>query len=251
MPKSEMILVAMSYDHSPSSSSNTMMPPHPLSPDRLTIQNLSLHLTKGLGPSSFGLTPPPPCPATLSVEIQLDSRVVPSSTGDDTMAGLGLNYSSTTNAIRALCEGETTWRSPAHMLDGIAEMLWGFEVVQGVSASVTLPRGLLPAEGVSYTRRYSRTGSATSIRSPPIASIASIASDRRATGVDHTDTRAESDGRLACSIKGLRARTIIGLHPHERRTKQWVEVGLCIRDYDEEKWSHVDFAEEVYEVICA
>lgn len=217
---------------------NMPFPPTPSSPDKLTIKDLSLHLPHGLGPSAFNLLPPPPCPAILNVEISLDPRVVPSSTGDDTMAGLGLNYSSTTNAIRALCEGGTKWASPRELLDGIAGMLWGFEVVTAVKASVGLPRGVLPAERVVYTATYARPeGTAHT-------------AENTASGGDDTEERGDAVGRsgLACTIKALRVRTIIGLHAHERRTKQWLEVDVTVKGYDEATWSHVYFAEEVYEV---
>lgn len=129
-------------------------------------------------------------------------------------------------------------------------MLWGYGVVVGVSGVLTLPRGVLPASGVVYaasylptTRHLHKIGQEDCVGEQGQKQVSQASGGEGREGEDMFERRT-----MSCEIKGLRARTIIGLHPHERRTKQWVEVDLTVRGYDEREWKHADFAEEVYGV---
>lgn len=186
--------------------------------DTISIHNLSVHLPKGLGPSAFNLDPAPPCPALISLDIHLNPKVVPSCVGEDTFSGLGVNYSNTSKAIYALATGDTVWEKAEDFMIAIAKIPLGLgrENVESVVVRVELPRAVLTAQSVFYSASF-----------------------------DH-DT-IEGDG-WRCGLKDVRVRCIVGLHPHERREKQWIECDAFVEGLREVGWGHKRLGDEVYEV---
>lgn len=217
----------------PFSRSQTMSSPRPHPPDRIRISDLQLHLPHGLGPSAFGLVPAPPCPALLSLEIELDDSVVPSCTTDDTMGGLGINYSSTSKALIALCEGRA-WSAPEELVRAASSVPLQLDVVRSVRVRLELPKALLPARAAVYSALFAR------------GQMSGLDTDGRG-GSDGSGGASRAEAEWECEVKDLRVRTIIGLHPHERQMRQWLEVDVGVQGYAA-GWDHRLFAEGVYDV---
>lgn len=187
-------------------------------PDYIEISSLSsLHLPDGLGPSAFGLSPAPPCPVSVSLRIHLNDQVVPSCLFDDTMGGLGINYSSVSKEIIKLTNSHS-WSNPRELMVGISRIPLDLtdKVVERVEVTLELPKASLSAKSIWYSAVF-----------------------------DHD----QLDGRAwRCDLRGIRVKTIIGLHPHEREERQWIEVDVGVNGYDEDRWDHRIAAEDIYAV---
>ena len=187
--------------------------------DTITISDLTVHLPNGLGPSAFNLTPAPPCPALISLDIHMQPSVVPSCTDNDAMSGLGVNYSSVCKAVYAvLSDRDKTFGCAEDLVRDVARvpLELGEEVVQSVLVKVELPRAILGGRSVVYSAQFS--------------------------GV-------EEDGvEWECEMRGLGVRCVIGLHPHERGEKQRLEADARVTNYGSGRWSHRSLSNEVIEV---
>jgi len=135
------------------------------------------------------------------------------------MGGLGINYSSTSKALIALCEGRE-WSGPEELVRAASGVPLQLDVVRSVRVSVELPKALLPAQAAIYSATFDRA-------------------DESAKGSE-----------WKCEVKDLRVRAIIGLHPHERQMRQWLEVDVGVEGYAD-GWDHRVFAEHVYDVSVA
>jgi dihydroneopterin aldolase/2-amino-4-hydroxy-6-hydroxymethyldihydropteridine diphosphokinase/dihydropteroate synthase len=121
------------------------------------------------------------------------------------MSSLGVNYSSVSKAIYAcLSDRAKTFTKPEEVLEVCAGIIMQLECVDSVTITVTLPRALLRAMEVKYIATYTSEG--------------------------------EVKGRV-CEIKELRLECVVGLHPHERRERQRLEVDLKVDGVGEE-WDH-------------
>jgi dihydroneopterin aldolase/2-amino-4-hydroxy-6-hydroxymethyldihydropteridine diphosphokinase/dihydropteroate synthase len=121
------------------------------------------------------------------------------------MSSLGVNYSSVSKAIYAsLSDRAKTLTKPEEVLEVCAGIVMQLECVDSVTITVTLPRALLRAMEVRYSATYTSEG--------------------------------EVKGRV-CEIKELRVECVVGLHPHERRERQRLEIGLKVDGVGEE-WDH-------------
>lgn len=157
----------------------------------IIISDLQIHVPNGLGPSAFGLTPPPPCLISLTLEMILEDGII--STDEDTMSGLGVNYSSVSKQIYAnLSNPERTWKSPMEALSFAARLSLQNPAVKSTEVTLEISRALLHARSVTYS--------------------SSIAGE----GV--------SSRRL--KINGLQVSCVIGLHPHEQMERQRLEVDV-------------------------
>ena len=183
--------------------------------DTITISSLSLHLSKGLGPSAFSLTPPPPCPAIITLDIRLVDEVVPSCSNNDAFGGLGINYSSISKEIIALSNTQS-WDTPHDLLRDVSSLVTQHDVVDSVSMSLRLPRASLAADAIVYSAYFSRS---------------MIKGDR-----------------WKCKVDNLQCRTVVGLHPYEQQQRQRLELDVEVEGYDLESWNHVKFADTIYEV---
>lgn len=166
--------------------------------DHITINALSVHLANGLGAdhSAFALDSAPPCPVELTLRIDLFDGIVQSD--EDTMLGLGVNYSEVSKQVYALVsDRERRWTLETLMVETAGVPL-KLRAVKGVQVDVRLPRALLTAKAARYTRYFTRDG-----------------------GQDST-----------LGIEALDVRCIIGLHPHERAEKQRLEVDLEVKPWD-------------------
>lgn len=162
--------------------------------DRITISQLSIHLANGLGSSAFGLEPPPPCPILLDVVIHLKRQIIPLVANHDSMASLGVNYSSVSKHIYArLSSREQVFTRPEEVLDVTAGCVLALDSVDRVEIALSLPRAALHAESVRYRATYDCQG---------------CVADQ---GVEIRDMK------VAC---------VVGLHPHERQERQRLEVDL-------------------------
>ncbi|EIW69282.1 hypothetical protein TREMEDRAFT_30738 [Tremella mesenterica DSM 1558] len=190
--------------------------------DILQITDLSLHLPNGLGPSAFSLSPPPPCPVLLSVTIHLRPHVIPLCAQDDDMASLGINYSSLSKALyKQACDPTITWTGPEAFLEAMRGVVSdiGGEAVDKVEMTVKMGKGLLHADYVEYGRMY-------------------VYGPRRG-----------NEEKRWCFIHNLRVTCIVGLHAHERKETQRVEVDLRVEGYRLDGWSHKSLADEVYSYL--
>ena len=191
-------------------------------PDLVTISSLSLVLPNGIGPSAFGLCPAPPCPVIVDLVIRLADGIVAGCSQNDSMTALGVNYSSVSKEIIALVNEtatEKTWRHPYELMREIARKgLKIQDVVEGAIVSMELPKASLPAQAIHYQAMFSE--------------------------------RARGGSQWACTVRDLRCRTIIGLHEHERRMRQWLEVNFDIMGWSpaDGPLDHNDAAERVHEV---
>lgn len=182
------------------------------SPDVICVNNLSAHIL-GAGPSAFGLDALP-CPVEITLRIELDDSVVPNDA--DSMPGLGVNYSSVSKAVYAAVSGRS-FPNPAAILSTAARVPLALEAVKAVDVRAVLPRALLNGT-CAYERRFDRNGSTTGHK-----------------------------GQLNGRVEGLGVNTIIGLHPHERRDRQRLELDVQVSDVPE-GWGHRAFADEAYKV---
>lgn len=186
-------------------------------PDRITVSGLTCHLAHGVGPSAFGLSPPPPAAVILDVDIDLHPHIVPASVHEDDMPTLGVNYSSVSKAIYALVsDASRTWARPAELLDAAAAVPLALPAVAGVTVRATLPRALLHAQAAEYARSYSKAMA--------------------------------SAGDVECTIRDLRVATVIGLHPHERSERQRLETDVQVSGVGEQAWAHKDVADASVDV---
>lgn len=183
--------------------------------DTINITSLALHIPQGLGPSAFNLTPPPPCPAYLTLSIRIDDRVVPSCSSNDAFGGLGINYSSLSKEIIAI-SAKSTWVSPQDMLKDLSAVVLEHDVVHSVQARVKLPKASLAASDIAYEAVFSKA--------------------------------CPEGSEWTCTADNVRVRAIIGLHPYEQQTPQWLELDVTAQGYEDKKWSHTAFADEVYNV---
>ncbi|OWZ49298.1 dihydropteroate synthase [Cryptococcus neoformans var. grubii Br795] len=186
-------------------------------PDTITISSLTLHLQHGLGPSAFHLTPSPPCPALLSLTIHLVPNSVSATAAGDSMAGLRVNYSSVSKAVYALVnDAEKVWNGPWELMHAVSAIPLGFDDVQSVDIRLGLPKALLHALEAVYKASYTKYGEET---------------DRN------------------CTIRDLKVVCIVGLHEHERKEKQRLELDVKVREADWNVWGHKGFADEVYDFV--
>jgi dihydroneopterin aldolase/2-amino-4-hydroxy-6-hydroxymethyldihydropteridine diphosphokinase/dihydropteroate synthase len=168
--------------------------------DTISINDLQVHLANGLGPSAFGLPNPPPCPISLTLNIHLKDGNV--SADEDSMIGLGVNYSSVSKQIYALLsDPKRTFSTPSEVLHAAAAVPLGLDAVEAVGVSLELPRALLHAQSVVYSAVLSSSG--------------------------------EGEEEMMMKIKGLGVVCVIGLHPHERAERQRLEVDLEFKGWAE------------------
>jgi dihydroneopterin aldolase len=164
----------------------------------IIISDLQIHLANGLGPSAFGLAKPPPCPLSLTVEMILEEGVI--SADEDTMLGLGVNYSSVSKAIYALLSDPSrTFTSSKEVAEAAAAIPLALSAVQRVDIKMELSRAVLHARSAIYTASIDRTG---------------VTFDRM-------------------MIKRMQVACIIGLHPHEKAERQRLEVDIELGRWDE------------------
>jgi dihydroneopterin aldolase/2-amino-4-hydroxy-6-hydroxymethyldihydropteridine diphosphokinase/dihydropteroate synthase len=182
--------------------------------DYININDLSIHLIHGLGPSAFNLSPPPPCPIVLSIRITLTPDVVPHCTQHDNMPGLGVNYSSTSKEVIALLGGDSVWSSPNEVIIAVGKAILENPSAEGVDIELVLPRALLLAESAVYRATVTRQGI--------------------------ENARYES--------RQIKVACIIGLHPHERERKQRLELDIAVLGLLGKEWDHRAFTEMAYEV---
>ncbi|KAL1412473.1 trifunctional dihydropteroate synthetase [Vanrija albida] len=182
--------------------------------DRISVTALSCHLAQGLGPSAFGLSPPPPCPVELDIDISLAPEVVPHCVDEDDMQGLGVNYSSVSKAVYAALMTRAFSR-PSELLDAVAAVPLALKAVSSVRVTARLPRALLPAQSAEYARSFT-----------PAAA-----------------------GPISCTLRDLRASCIVGLHPHERAERQRLEADITVTGpgVGAESWSHKAVADAAFE----
>jgi dihydroneopterin aldolase/2-amino-4-hydroxy-6-hydroxymethyldihydropteridine diphosphokinase/dihydropteroate synthase len=185
--------------------------------DTIRISELALHLPSGAGPSSFGLVPPPACPAVVSLEIQVQDKVIPSCTADDTFGGLGPNYSAISKAIIAHV-GSQEWRSPEALLRGIVTVPLDLDVVELVRATLQLPKASLVARSITYSAMFSPT--------------------------------CRNGEQWRCTINDIHVKAVVGLHPHERARRQALELDVGIQGHEEE-YQPRRLAEHVHDVSRA
>ena len=193
--------------------------------DRITISQLSIHLSNGLGPSAFGLTSPPPCPILLDIIIHLKPHIIPLVSNYDSMASLGVNYSSVSKSIyAALTPPSLRFTNSEQVLEVCAGCVLGLDSVGSVDISLSLPRAVLHANLIRYRAIYTSGGEVK---------------DRE------------------CEIRDLKVACIVGLHPHERQEKQRLEVDLLIRGYEVREvgaegegtgWDHKRIHDQLHQV---
>lgn len=198
-------------------------------PDRITISSLAVHLAGGLGPSAFNLDPPPPCPVNITIDCTLIPSCVPSCAANDTMSNLGVNYSALSNAVYArVSDTKRIFASPIELLREIAEEVLALNAVESVDIVLELPRAALHAQLVRYGSTFARS-------SPWTAAGSSTA------GIQAT--------KQWCEVQTLQVACVVGLHPHERKERQRLEVDARVSgQYEGDTWSHKAFADAVFEV---
>ena len=196
--------------------------------DKIHINNLQLQLPNGLGSSAFSLHPAPPCPASLSLTVTLSPDVIPSCVANDTQCGLGVDYSSLSKGIQRLTL-EKNWDGPHELLMAVGEKVIENEVIEGVEVQLVLPRASLIAQSIGYSATFMAFSSkVTTPKSGP---------RRPATGTQWTG-----------HIRGIRCMTIVGLRDYERKEKQWLEVDVMVKDYEQSSWDHLSFSKTVLQV---
>lgn len=189
--------------------------------DRITISQLYIHLPNGLGPSAFGLSTPPPCPILLDITIHLKPHIIPLVATHDSMASLGVNYSSVSKSIYAKLTGPTQkFEKPGEVLEIAAGCVLALDSVRAVDVGIMLPKGVLHAESVGYRAVYTSEG---------------VVMDK------------------VFEIKGLKVACVIGLHPHERQEKQRLEVDLVVRAHEHDingsgDWDHKSLHDQLLHV---
>lgn len=183
--------------------------------DRISVTALTCHLAQGLGPSAFGLNPPPPCPVELDIDISLAPEVVPHCVDEDDMQGLGVNYSSVSKAVYAAITTRAFAR-PSELLDVVAAVPLELKAVSSVRVTARLPRALLSAQSAEYARTFTPS----------------------------------SAGPISCTLRDLRVSCIVGLHPHERAERQRLEADITVTGpgVGSEQWSHKAVADASFDV---
>jgi dihydroneopterin aldolase/2-amino-4-hydroxy-6-hydroxymethyldihydropteridine diphosphokinase/dihydropteroate synthase len=183
--------------------------------DRINISSLSIHLANGLGPSAFGLVPPPPCPISLDITMNLHPTLIPLVATYDSMSSLGVNYSSVSKAIyAALTPPEKVFENAQEVMEVVAGVVLSLKCVDSVNITLGQERAVLHALEVRYTAEYTRYG--------------------------------EVRGK-ECEIRDLKVQCVVGLHPHERKERQRLEVDLKVGDYGE-GWDHKVFHDAALKV---
>lgn len=135
------------------------------------------------------------------------------------MAGLGVNYSSVSKAIYALANNpEKVWSGPWELMRAVSAIPLESDEVQSVDIRLGLPKALLHALEAVYKASYAKNGEVTD---------------------------------KSCTIRDLKVVCIVGLHEHERKEKQRLELDVKVSRCDWTVWGHKGFADEVYEVGCA
>ncbi|WVN85852.1 dihydropteroate synthase [Cryptococcus depauperatus CBS 7841] len=186
-------------------------------PDSINISSLTLHLRRGLGPSAFHLSPPPPCPALLSLSINLIQDSVSTTAEGDSMVGLGVNYSAITKAVYALAsDTEAEWEEPWQLMEAVSQIPLQLDDVESVNIRLGLPKALLHALEVVYEAKFTKDGQQF---------------DR------------------SCTIRDLKLVSIIGLHSYEQREKQRLELDIKIVGCDWKIWNHKGFADDAYNFV--
>lgn len=134
------------------------------------------------------------------------------------MAGLRVNYSSVSKAVYALVnDAEKVWNGPWELMHAVSAIPLGFDDVQSVDIRLGLPKALLHALEAVYKASYAKYGEETNRN---------------------------------CTIRDLKVVCIVGLHEHERKEKQRLELDVNVREADWNVWEHKGFADEVYDVSC-
>ncbi|WVQ71053.1 dihydropteroate synthase [Cryptococcus sp. DSM 104548] len=187
--------------------------------DTINISSLAVHLPKGLGPSAFHLTPPPPCPVSISLTIHLFPGSVKATSEGDDMAGLGVNYSAVSKAVYALAGNqEKVWSNAWELMEGVSRIPLELPDVRSVDVRIGLPRALLHAMEAVYAATYTKAGG--------------LVEESRSS-----------------EIKDLKVVCVVGLHPHERMEKQRLEVDVKAYGCDWNAWGHKGFADQVYKFV--
>ena len=184
--------------------------------DHISIPDLVVHLPTGLGPSysAFGISPAPACPVGLSLRIDMHDGIVQGD--DDTMLGLGVNYSTVSKEIYALVSGvktgagapftPPTWEGHEALMRAVAAVPLALTAVKGVHVGLTLERAALYGKYVRYSAYYdAEQGSSTGAEQD---------SGRRETSVECNEIN------VTC---------VVGLHPHERKERQRLELDLKVQ----------------------
>lgn len=189
--------------------------------DTISIDSLIVHLPNGLGPSAFNILPPPPCPAEITLHIQLEPHIVPSCVDHDDIGGLGVNYSSVSKAVYALItDPSRTYGNAEELVREIGKLplRMAAEAVSGVKVEVELPRAVLMARSVVHSAVF--------------------------------DNGAEGGKGMewTCEIRDIRVSAIVGLHPHERGEMQRLEVDVEVGGYEEGMLSHREFTNDIVSV---
>jgi dihydroneopterin aldolase/2-amino-4-hydroxy-6-hydroxymethyldihydropteridine diphosphokinase/dihydropteroate synthase len=174
-----------------------------MSSDCITIPDLAIHLPSGFGSaySAFNLPQSPACAITLSLRIDLHDGIIQGD--DDTMLGLGVNYSTVNKQIYALVTSASTpatprqWDGHEELMRQVAAIPLALEAVKGVQVGLTLDRASLYAKSVVYTLYFNAVEQG----------------DREGA------ERVEGDGS-SVECRDIDVICIIGLHPHERRDRQ-------------------------------
>lgn len=239
--------------------SSSALPSHP---DQIIITDLALQLPNGLGPSAFALDPPPPCPLSLTLTIDLAPHVIPQSTDSDSMASLdeGVNYSAVSKAVYARLSaggdgagqaGQGGWKGPQKIAEVIAEVvhLNGGRGVQGVHLKMELERAVLQARAVEYSTYVP----IQAVPAPEATGSTTATMTAGANPSAHPTPVGLGVNRLwHCAIRDLRVHTIVGLHPYEKQNRQGltldVQVGGLQLVGTEGMWDHVGFTDHVYDV---
>jgi dihydroneopterin aldolase len=161
-------------------------------PDQIKISCLTVHL---------------PCPITITLNLSLAPHVISHSTSSDTFTNLGVNYSTVSKTIYALVHsratstngdvGEEVWNDAGELIEAVGKKALEFDGVVGVQVVVDLPRGSLVG-----LARYGAT-------------------------FGHVSGGKEAEGWF-CEIVDMKVMALIGLHPHERTTRQPLESDLCL-----------------------
>lgn len=145
------------------------------------------------------------------------------------MSNLGVNYSALSKAVYArVTSPEARFERPADLIFEIAIEALLLDAVESARVIIDLPRGPLHARSLRYSKTFHRVSAFSSL------------------GASFGD---EGD-RLAarwCEIVGLQVACVIGLHPHERKERQRIEVDVKVWDYSPQ-WAHKAFADSAMEV---
>jgi dihydroneopterin aldolase/2-amino-4-hydroxy-6-hydroxymethyldihydropteridine diphosphokinase/dihydropteroate synthase len=129
--------------------------------------------------------------------MNLHPTLIPLVASSDTMASLGVNYSSVSKTIYAnLSSREKTFVKPEEVMEVAAGVALAIDCVESVDVKLRLPRAVLHAQEVIYGGTWPRKGAVE---------------------------------KRICEIRDLRVSTVVGLHPHERGERQRLEVDLQVK----------------------